>query len=305
MHNQAHSISIPTLKVLPNGVCIYKAYQGRPRRGRHSLYQDPEFLEWQREQQTINENRKGAYGGRVTVGMRARLLACVDLLLSSAVLKIVRRPSTGAVFRFRVNFVTLTLSDPATELSDRDIKSKLLDPWLKRMRYRHHLNSYIWKAERQQNGALHFHLITDTWLPWVSVRDNWNDLQRKHGLLESYRSKFNRDTPNSTDVHAVHRENEARKYIAKYLAKKATDESTISGRLWDASVNLKSAKCPSAPIDNQAADMLDRYCRANPDAQISKQYLTWITMPDREKRGNLPPGLLAEYKAMLLKIRAG
>lgn len=303
--NQASYETIPTVKIYPVGVCYYSSHIRRSR-ARHRGYDAcPDDGEDGESGSNIKEVRKSAYSGRVTVGMRRRVSRCIDLLLSSAVLKHVVEPSTGKGFSFRINFVTLTLSDPSTKLSDRDIKKLLLDPFLKRMRYRHKLNSYVWKAERQKNGALHFHIVTDTWLPWKSIQDNWNDLQRKHGLLESYHDQFERWDPNSTDVHAVRSGKEARVYIAKYLGKSGSKDDIVQGRLWDASLNLKRAKYPTALVDNKTSEYLSHYTEEHPDLVIVADYFSFVIMNDRAKKGNLPANLLAEYRQLIYRVRSG
>ena len=303
--NQDYLVYVPTIKVYPSGVCTFRTYLSSRRTRYHGYFGDPEYKQYIEDQKSKAQVCSETYSGRVTIGMRRNLSRCLDLLLSSAKLKYVIEPSTGRRFTFRINFVTLTLSDPTTELTDKFIKKHLLDPFLRRMVYRHRLVSFVWKAERQKNGALHFHIVTDTWLPFKSVQDNWNDIQNKHGLLDAYRAKYKRESPHSTEVKAVHRNKEAKAYLAKYLGKAGDEKAKISGRLWGASFNLKRAKYPVTEIDTATSNMIDAYCRKNPDTLLAKDYFSFIKMPDKSKKGNLPPDLLDEYRNLLIKVRNG
>jgi hypothetical protein len=148
-------------------------------------------------------------------------------------------------------FITLTLSSPQIH-TDEEIKSKLLNQFLTEMRQKHKMKYYIWKAEKQKNGSIHFHILTDKGLHWRTVRTLWNRIQNKLGYVDRYRSnmkeffklgfkvftsKYEMRTaaqqyeaykrgvkcdwtdPNSTDVHRLYDVKNVTKYITKYLTK--------------------------------------------------------------------------------------
>lgn len=118
---------------------------------------------------------------------------------------------------FRLNFITLTLSGEQTH-PDSYIKKHMLEPFLKWMS-RKGAASYAWKAETQNNGNLHFHITSNTYIYWKSIRIKWNDLQYNHGYLKSYFKRYGHHDPNSTDVHAVRDDSEIGIYICKEFGK--------------------------------------------------------------------------------------
>ncbi|MCA9404340.1 MAG: hypothetical protein KC897_11200, partial [Candidatus Omnitrophica bacterium] len=68
----------------------------------------------------------------------------------------VRAPS-GRMVKFRQGFVTLTV--PGTSTADhKAFKRAVLDPFLTYCRNRLALRDYVWTAELQKRGEIHFHM---------------------------------------------------------------------------------------------------------------------------------------------------
>ena len=109
------------------------------------------------------------------------------------------------------------------------------------MRRKHRLRSYVWRAEVQQNGNLHFHVISDTYIRYDHIRADWNSCLRDTGLIDKFKAKHGHADANSTDVHAVYKIKDLTAYFTKYMSKKSkkTDRN-IEGKIWDCSANLKT-----------------------------------------------------------------
>ena len=89
----------------------------------------------------------------------------------------------------KVGFLTLTL--PSVQIhSDKEIKKKCLNQFLTELRNEYDVKKYIWKGEKQDNGNIHFHLLTDTFLPVIEMRDKWNRIINKLGYVYSYSQKM-------------------------------------------------------------------------------------------------------------------
>ena len=87
-----------------------------------------------------------------------------------------------STFKFRLTFITLTLSS-RQQHTDTEIKEKLLHPFLDYMIKTYKLKFYVWKAERQRNQNLHFHLIFDKYINYAIIRDRWNHYQDRLNYL--------------------------------------------------------------------------------------------------------------------------
>lgn len=209
--------------------------------------------------------------GVLSVKASRRLSNSVNWLIASAKSKYIFDKENGKRFSFKINFITLTLPSIDHGISDHHFKSKLLHNFINTCRYKYDLKNYVWKVETQANGNIHAHFTTDTFINWKDLRDVWNTILIKHGAMKNYTekhssmsfddyvleyaSKKNNDiskmrksydfgvatkwqSPNSTDVHAVHKVKDIASYIATYMSKKEAGRRIIKGRVWSCSTNL-------------------------------------------------------------------
>lgn len=133
---------------------------------------------------------------------------------------------------WKVNFLTLTFHE---NFQDDNLARKALSRWIEVAKYRWQMNHYIWKAEPQERGAIHFHLSSNAYIPHQELRYTWNRELRKLGL--------NNINDNSTDIHAGTQIKNIESYMADYLCneEKHAGRRAISGKLWGCSQNLSSA----------------------------------------------------------------
>lgn len=143
-----------------------------------------------------------------------RINTAITFLNLSTKKKYVFQKETGKYYTFRLNFITLTLH--AKQLgTDREVLKNILEPFLRICRNKYSGFLYVWKAEVQDNGNLHFHLNTNVFITHTWLRKTWNDLQRKSGVVADCVIS----EPNSTDVKAVLNTKELASYMAKYISK--------------------------------------------------------------------------------------
>jgi hypothetical protein len=162
----------------------------------------------------------------------------------------------GKNLKFRLTFVTLTLSSSQIH-SDVVIKSLFLNQFLTEAKKRWNVSRYVWRAEKQLNGNIHFHILTDRFIPWSELRDVWNRIQNKLGYVNRYRQtlkewhsqgfkirfdllkywpadaqkrayaagcKTDWNNPNSTDIHNLRHVQNVKRYVAKYMSKNASEQ---------------------------------------------------------------------------------
>ena len=65
---------------------------------------------------------------------------------------------------------------------DDKLGKKLLDTFFKRLKRKLNVNDfyYVWVAERQKRGAIHFHILTPHYTPKNWLNAAWNDIVNKH-----------------------------------------------------------------------------------------------------------------------------
>jgi hypothetical protein len=130
------------------------------------------------------------------------------------------------------SFVTLTYGKhvPAHKQA-----KKMLDVFLKRMRRYYGFNiEYVWVAELQKRGAIHFHILLPEYLDKVFINKAWNSIVNKWMVKEHGETQLL--LPN---VKAV---SFAGSYITKYISK---EENKIHGNMYGISTPLRKLMKPT------------------------------------------------------------
>ena len=261
-----------------------------------------------REDARINQFHGNAvartqYEGILSPSAKKKLIKAINLLVAIALPKKAIDFQSGKEFSFRVNFITLTLPAPQGSVKDKELKQIALKQWIEYWRDHKPGMSYVWRAERQENGNLHFHIITDRFIHYKEIRDTWNKRLSVWHFIDDFEKKHHHRFPNSTDVHSVQRIRNLGAYIAKYMSKKETTAQTIDGKVWDCSKNLKSKDNCSFPAGGRDLDAFERiYTAGGPDA-FSTDFCGGVRMTEKQMHKHFPAEWCTEYSGYLQRIR--
>lgn len=271
------------------------------------LFYDQSFWSYTgygRTQKEIQQAAKATekYSGKLNPKSRSKLRFSINLLVEQAKWKQVENPTTKRLYKFKVNFITLTLSGKQGQVSDKEIKSKMLFPWIRNMRDVYGLRSYVWRAERQKNGNIHFHITTDTYIPYDYIRDAWNYQQSKFHFIDEFRNRNQSEFPNSTDVHSVQNIRNLASYLVKYMLKDEKGLDSIQGKVWDCSKNLKISERVWFEMSIADFEVYNNLLVAFKDRVRSGDYCTIIPMNLREMRTSLPFTYTKLYNKWLQKV---
>lgn len=155
------------------------------------------------------------------------------------------------IYNFKIAFLTLTLSSKQKDPT-ADITNGMFNQFLTEIRQRTGMANYVWRLEFQENGNVHYHLVTDTYLDYYFVLPIWNRIQKNNGYIKEYKEKhenlslldYNKmynplgklqfdtiakryaksksqkwEQPNSVDVRSVVSKKAIASYITKYFGK--------------------------------------------------------------------------------------
>lgn len=134
------------------------------------------------------------------------------------------------------------------KLSD-DLAYQAFNTWLTRCRQSEGLRSYVWVAERQKNGTIHFHLITNDYM-WI---ETVNYYMRKILMNFAKKKLIKKTHPlyNGVDVERVTDNfQKLSRYLTKYVSKNDTimkrlpyhSSRTISRLFTDQQISMKQLK---------------------------------------------------------------
>jgi hypothetical protein len=191
------------------------------------------------------------YTGEITPGAKKRLTKAISLLVQSAPERWIYNPVTKRTQNHKISFITLTLPDVEAAKDAKFTHKYLLQPMLRILRNKYKMCSYVWKAELQKNESIHYHITTELFMPWEQLRQHWNALLRKNGLLEAFQEQYGHNNPNSVDIHSVNKVNDLEAYLVKYVSKEYQNSKKLAGKVWDCSKNLKASKYFVTTVDHE------------------------------------------------------
>lgn len=203
--------------------------------------------------------------GKISHKAKKNIQSAIDWLCEVAKTKTIIRTADNSKFDFRINFVTMTLAsnqfyttesgEKKLRHSDQKIKSECLAPFLDILREKYKVKNYVWRAEAQRvTGNIHFHLLTDKFIHWKSIRDEWNKCQERLGYVSRFEEKHGHRDPNSTDIHSVKKIRKLGAYLSKYMAKDSEKARPIAGRNWFLSQSLSAVDSLKIMIDEIRED---------------------------------------------------
>lgn len=293
----------------PSGLLCYYEYSGpRSILGDHGSSAKVEANLLQ-----LQADRSKAYSGILSEAAIKRMRKAIQIMVASAKWKTAYHRDTGKKFRWKINFITLTLSSAQGEFSDTEVMQKCFQPMLRIFREKFGVVSYVWRAERQENGNIHYHIMADTWCNWRYVRTYWNRCQNKLGFIDSFAAVHGHRDPNSTDIHSVKAIRNLAAYMAKYMAKNAPKEkrlwendspaeNVITGKVWDCSMNLKTAKFPSLVIDGEVFKAVNLSFETFNTKILDADFSQFCVQSDFEKGQSWAPIMKTTYRAFIDSI---
>lgn len=250
---------VPMVSIRPNGVCLYKEFINK----RVSLRDESEIVRSERAEQTINESsslvkeergKRCVTNGRMSERAIRRMKNSIGWLMHLSKDRKVYSRDLKKSLKFRVSFITVTLSSDQVH-DDNKIKKDLFRQLLIELKQTCGMKEYIWRAEKQFNGNIHFHLLTNVFVDHSVLRSKWNRIQNKLGYVDRYSERMERSiscfsdyynrfinqgsymqlrkrylegcrtgwkSPNSTDVHSLKRVKNIYNYLCKYMCKDGT-----------------------------------------------------------------------------------
>jgi len=308
---------IPAVSVHPDRINIYSQVHWQPYKPKG---QTKEYL------RTLDKSNKG----KISPQARRKINKAVDYLVYLSNDKALPAKQSGRYYKFKISFLTLTLSSKQIH-TDHEIKQMFLNQFLVEARKRWQMLNYVWRAEKQSNGNIHFHILCDKFIPWSELRDTWNRIQNKLGYVDRYRDEMRSyheggfkvrqslldtwdykkqikaykvgvandwSSPNSTDVHSIRFIKDVKAYIAQYMAKNESDKD-ILGRLWGCSTPLSSLKGGQGVRDSLITDELNRVVTSVNPRTYGGDYFTVLYISIKQLKENNCTSLLSLFEEFL------
>lgn len=291
------AIHIPLMKIKPNSVSFYSEKY-------HTHYS------YSPETDALVKKNERMHNGNLSEAAQKNLLDCVERFYFFLNRANNQKRAKKIKSKRSLKLITLTLASKQ-EHSDNTIRKELLNQFLTELREKFALKNYIWKAEKQGNGNLHFHIITDIFIPHTEIRQIWNRIQNKLGYVNRFRDNItsfgfdfyfdlcrynnpqidsdiiiNRwkkgqaekwSNPPGTEIRQVEKVRKLRPYFAKYFGKACEVEPGF-GRIWFASRSL-TQEIYFRVTDPQQIDSMAQYLKtyfSNKLRQYDYASIFWV-----------------------------
>jgi len=285
---------VPTIAVHPDKICIFnELVRHEPRK-----HFNHDKIKMPKDKNHNNKVSKQAF---------RKVSRALDYLIFLSSDKKLPPTANGKSLNFKISFLTLTLSSNQKH-TDNEIKSKLLNQFFIEAKKKWNVKNYIWRAEKQANNNIHFHIICDKFIPWSELRDTWNRIQNKLGYVNQYRKemlafhkggfKVRHDlikkwdyksqikayktgcandwhNPNSTDVHSIKLITNVKAYLMKYISKDDIN-LLIKGRLWGCNYELTDIPGGRIVVDSFITKELRKAYRDHKPKYYKGEYFTVV-----------------------------
>lgn len=206
-----------------------------------------------------------------------------------------------------ITFMTLTL--PSKQVHTDNYIKQLLFKYIENLKKTYGVNFFLWRAETQKNGNIHFHLLIDKYINQKNASNLWNALlEKKGGYISAYSENmqkkgflFNKNSKNSRDkqfenylliksqnfqnpltvqVKSLNKQKSPVNYLLKYMTKSPKDSDKrrqIVGKTFGMSNNVKSLKYPTCNNYNDLIIEFYEECRQFFDKTIEvSKYCTFF-----------------------------
>lgn len=270
--------------------------------------------------------RKNAYSGEMKDGTRKRLTRAVTLMVQASPMRTIWNEVSKCYMMHRLSFITLTVSQKKN-ISAKQAYPILLKPFLRWMRETKGVKMYVWKAELQRRGQIHYHITFPDFIHYEEINKKWNELQREAGTLNDYVKEHGHYKAPSTDIHKVQNERDMAAYICKELAKTVNakrlramhmidsliqageipkeqrakfldeytgQEMTTDGKIWGCSENLLGAQYFSVPLRSDMLDVINSLVEAKEAREVRGDFWAVVYLQD-----HAPPELLNDHEKQL------
>jgi hypothetical protein len=196
------------------------------------------------------------YAGHSTIGVKKRIKRTVDILCQLSPPRTVTNPATQRKVKHSLSFITLTIPAKETHIEPDFGNKNLLAPFIRIMKKKFHMITYIWKAEFQKNNQLHYHLTTPSVIHYSYIRDTWGNILSSNKLLVQWYAAGHDRHPPCTDIRSVYKQKDMQWYLSKEISK-AVQNKKCKGKIWDCSLNIKGIKFFSTIEPSNLAGIVD------------------------------------------------
>lgn len=247
--NKSELVLIPRTTIHPDRIILYKEAKWIGCKPHKGTAEDQENKASEVNQSFLHSQRKN--NGFLSTHAKRKLNRSLDYMICTSEKKKAFSKLQRKYVVYRVVFVTLTLPSKQVH-SDKEITNKLWNQFITELKMYENVKRYVWRAEKQENGNIHYHLLINQFIEWQELRKRWNRITNKLGYVDTYQKQMTEfyqngfrpsnnpndkrsieqqrkayiigqkshwTSPNSTDIHDTRKIKDVKRYVQKYMSK--------------------------------------------------------------------------------------
>lgn len=265
-------------------------------------YDRVDYLSYCKSEEQLNliSKQKITYLGEMSPAAQIKMKRII-LCWSDAVREFNKSISSYKSADFK-KFVFITLTLPSFQFhSDKDLKKSLLAPFVRNLRDLNNCANYIWKAESQKNGNLHFHIIVDQFVTKDLIDKYWLNALESMGYLDEFEKKHGHRNPPCCNVQLVKNQDDIEKYIGKYVGK-SENYRKIDGAVWKCSKKLSTLRYFEIERDRTIEQNLQKYAVQHKDSFKSTDHCNIYDIVNESVESFLSTSAIRFYKCYLTAL---
>jgi hypothetical protein len=228
----------------------------------------------------------------VSSASRRKIMKYIDAWFST--IEYAKTEGTESVANINKFLAMITLTLPIKQVhDDRYLKRYALMMFIKDLRRHSSTINYLWKAETQQNGNIHFHIIIDEYVDKNKIDAWWKARMRILDYEQAYERTTGKKDPPMCNVEKLHDKGSAGSYVAKYFSKNE-NRRQIEGRCWGCSDKIKELAVGEMSVNESEMDE----CLQKINTGIATVYITdyCVIMKNVQGMENLVNYALGNYR---------
>lgn len=193
------------LKISSDRITVYQEYQ-------------EDFGRSSAQVETVRNLTRGKYNGFVSSQSARQIRKKLDSWFECIAINAAHYHGKHNPKHSKITFATLTL--PADQVhDDREIKRKCLMPFIQQLSRVAEVDQWFWKAEPQENGNVHFHILMDRYVRKEVLDSLWFAAMDRLGYIDRYADKHGKEMPPMCNIKVCPDDTSLISYVMKYVSK--------------------------------------------------------------------------------------
>lgn len=243
-------------------------------------YRIPKISTHQEEQAKVNFEKK-EYNGYMSRATKSYITKILDNWFLTVRHYNIHLAAPAKQAQKKMVFFTLTL--PATQIhTDNEIKRLALNRFIITCQRKGLIEEWFWRAEKQKNGNIHFHFLSDKYFDKKQLQNIWNDCLDKLGYIDRFEDKYKHRNPPTTQIQVVPSGQNIIDYVIKYVGKNE-GVTKVLGRIWGMSDKLRELKSYVEDIADTDEKLINDYIEQD-NKNVYQDKYCMVIMIQFEKR---------------------